>query len=801
MEYKYDSRNNNKHTTDRENHITRREYDLMNRLNENIYQLATGDISVKYGLDKNGRLVSQTDDNGNTTTYGYDDVNRRISETMPDNNSHKSYFFNQYGALDGMIDNNESGISYTYNSGLQMTQKDINKGTGVEGVIKETFTYDGNGRMIEAVNYITEAASSTVAMSYDSFGNVLKETQNGKEIKSTYDVLSFRTQLEYPSGNKTINFVPDYLNRIESITQNSQPIAQYTYAGPGRVTDRVYNNGNGPTLHIDYDDGRRAITYTHGATIGGFGYSFDKMNNKLYENRTFDSKGDAVKYDEIYRLTGVKYGVTNLNPSTDYSQYTGNPEELYSLDGVGNRLEVGNGLVSTTYTANALNQYQTISGTELTNLDYDLNGNLRWDGVITCTYNYLNQLTKVIRSDGQQTLGEYKYDCLGRRIWKKAWNEDTQSSTETNFYYDGARCIEEQTTGGITIATYVFGNRVDEVLTMDRNSETYYFHENSLGSIYAVTTGTGTVAERYSYNAYGEVTFLDANGNSIVTSTIGNRILFTGREFDSETGLYYYRARYYSAEQGRFFSRDPAEDDSIGNLYAYVSNNPLSFVDSYGLWAIVVDLPEDRSKPGSLVLYDDNGDIQLYAVVKGQGDTKWWEENGDTPTGEWTGKIVPPQAGEKNAEKCAEKAYGKRCDTCEKYGVIDMIRLTAVSDHAKEAVDKYKRKGFLIHAGRENKATEAEVLIPGELKKKEVTKINPETGKKETIIEYEQEWKKEKRKIPHRTWGCLRVWEDDMIDLVNKINELVENGEDAEGNISVFGPQEDAPKPKAKTKK
>jgi RHS repeat-associated protein len=303
------------------------------------------------------------------------------------------------------------------------------------------------------------------------------------------------------------------------------------------------------------------------------------MNNKLYEHRWFENKGEAFKYDEIYRLTGVKYEVTNLSPTIAYADYTGNPEETYDLDGVGNRLEVANGTITTTYTANALNQYDVISGTSLF---YDDNGNMLGNGVITCTYNYVNQLIKVIRSDGEQVLGEYKYDCFGRRIYKEAWSDDTESFTETNFYYDGARCIEERNSSDTVIATYVFGNGIDEILTMERNSQTYYYHENSLGSIYAVTTGTGNVAERYLYNAYGEVTFLDTNGSSIVSSTIGNRILFSGREFDAETGLYYYRTRYYSADMGRFLQRDPMEDDDLSNLYAYVENDPINSFDPFG---------------------------------------------------------------------------------------------------------------------------------------------------------------------------------------------------------------------------
>jgi hypothetical protein len=186
----------------------------------------------------------------------------------------------------------------------------------------------------------------------------------------------------------------------------------------------------------------RITGYSHSGSVGTFEYAFDNEGNKKYEKRSFGSKGDAFRYDEIYRLTGVKYGVpnTDFNPATNYADYTTyDSKEEFKLDGVGNRIEVGNGTVSTTYTANTLNQYEQ-AGTA--NFAYDLNGNLKWDSVITCTYNYANQLIKVIRSSDLQVLGEYKYDCLGRRIWKKAWSDDTESFTETCFYYDGIRCIE-----------------------------------------------------------------------------------------------------------------------------------------------------------------------------------------------------------------------------------------------------------------------------------------------------------------------------------------------------------------------
>lgn len=118
------------------------------------------------------------------------------------------------------------------------------------------------------------------------------------------------------------------------------------------------------------------------------------------------------------------------------------------------------------------------------------------------------------------------------------------------------------------------------------SEEAYYYHQNSLYSVAAMTDATGTVAERYAYSAYGQPVYLDANANLLdpQASTVGNPYLFTGRRLDDETGLYYYRARMYDSELGRFVSRDP-----IGywagdvNLYRYVGNSPLVFFDPTGL--------------------------------------------------------------------------------------------------------------------------------------------------------------------------------------------------------------------------
>ena len=90
----------------------------------------------------------------------------------------------------------------------------------------------------------------------------------------------------------------------------------------------------------------------------------------------------------------------------------------------------------------------------------------------------------------------------------------------------------------------------------------------------ALSNASGALAETYLYSPYGELGFEGA---------LGNPYLYTGRRYDPETGLYYYRARMYSAAQRRFLQPDPIGYAGGMNMYAYVGNNPVMFADPWGL--------------------------------------------------------------------------------------------------------------------------------------------------------------------------------------------------------------------------
>jgi RHS repeat-associated protein len=113
----------------------------------------------------------------------------------------------------------------------------------------------------------------------------------------------------------------------------------------------------------------------------------------------------------------------------------------------------------------------------------------------------------------------------------------------------------------------------------------YYYHYDGLGSVSEITNENGEVVEQYEYSVFGKPVIKDSKGTVLTESKIGNIFMYTGRKYITETGLYDYRRRTYSPELGRFLQRDPLGFGDDVNLYRYVGNNPVNYVDPWGLSA------------------------------------------------------------------------------------------------------------------------------------------------------------------------------------------------------------------------
>ena len=162
----------------------------------------------------------------------------------------------------------------------------------------------------------------------------------------------------------------------------------------------------------------------------------------------------------------------------------------------------------------------------------------------------------------------------------------------TVYLYDGpgitANIVEEMDNSGTMLARYTHGRQVDEPLAQLRDSTATYYEQDGLASITSLSDGIGGLANSYTYDSFGKLT--------ASTGTLINPFQYTARDYDAETGLRYYRARYYDAYTGRFLAEDTIGNDEGSNLYAYVSNSAVNSSDPTGLYSLKGFPPEYESR-------------------------------------------------------------------------------------------------------------------------------------------------------------------------------------------------------------
>ena len=344
--------------------------------------------------------------------------------------------------------------------------------------------------------------------------------------------------------NSITSYIYDALNRISGITDSSGSHV-FTYDAEGRRATLTYPNTVKATYTYDSNDNLTRVAHAKGKTaIATVSYAYDKVNNRL--KRT-DKTAVAYTYDDIYRLKTSSRG------------------ETYNYDPVGNRTT---GPTSgTTYGYDADNEMIAKTGAGYA---YDYNGNLtgRTEGATTASYTYDDE-DRLIGVTSGAGLIAYAYDPFGRRIGKNV------NGTITNYVYDHQNILAEYDGGSNLKARYTQGINIDEPLAIKQGASTYYYHADGLGSVVNLTSTQGKSVQTYAYDSFGNVT---------PTGSVSQPFAFTGREYDQETGLYYYRARYYDPKAGRFITKDPIGfEGGDYNLYVYVKNNSVNYTDPEGL--------------------------------------------------------------------------------------------------------------------------------------------------------------------------------------------------------------------------
>ena len=566
--YAYDEMANLTSVTDPNGNVTAYSWDQLQRKTSVKNALNN---TTRYTYDTETNLTTLTDPNGHAYRYTFDGVNRTQSFVFP-NNSHEDYQYDLIGNLISTTNRVGQQITQTYDDASRLTQK-----TYVDSINANTVfikNYDDANRLTGVTKTLNGAVQSSVSYLYNAANQITSLTAEDHTIGYSYDSSQNLSRIVYPSG-LVANYAYDKRNQMSLISDSSgNQIIGYTSDDAGRIIKRT--QANGLESVYTYDAANRVTkielhqTSNPTRVLQSFSYGYDAVGNKLWVQYQ-DGTGAAYNYDATYQLIGVKYGVNN--PTLGYASATSCVRSVtYTYDAVGNRISVTDNGNSGTYAVNSLNQYTAISGTNFT---YSPRGDLAGDGTWSYGYDYEGHLVSASKT-GLAVV--YKYDALGRRIEK-----NINGIPVARYVYNGLNLIEERDgTGSSVTASYVYSSGIDHPVEVIKSGEAFFFQQDALGNVTSLTNGAGAIVEKYSYDAFGKPTITDQAGNVLTVSL--TPFLFTGREYDSETGLYHYRSRAYSPALGRFLQPDSINFNGGDiNIYRYVGNNPINGIDSLGL--------------------------------------------------------------------------------------------------------------------------------------------------------------------------------------------------------------------------
>ena len=583
--YGYDSMSKVTSVTDSLGRTANYDYDDFNQLVKITYPGASrGAVRLfeMIAYDQSGNIISRTDTAGRVTNYAYDSANRLTGIT--DAASKLTSF--QYDALSRV-----TALTDAINQQYQFVYDALGREVQVTRAgVSMNFLYDAVGNRIQRTDYngvttnysydnlnrLTTIAypTHTSTYSYDPLNNLTRAANENGTVDITYDsryrVTSFSDPFSYgvsynydEAGNRTklsvngaayATYAYDSVNRLTRLKDGGNQSFNFTYDAVNRLISRTAPNGVISRFAYDDLDRLSSLTHTTGmATLSANLYSYNDANNLSVWTTPTARRGYA--YDALDRLTGV----TNFEI----------PAESYSYDAVDNRTASH---LSAGYTYQPFNRLVQSGDAGYV---HDNNGNLvsKTDGFGTrkFTYDEDNRLIQVTLGSGLTI--KYKYDALGRRIQRM-----TSAGANERYVYDGQDVLVDLSADWTVAATYLNDLRVDNHLRQtSATTGVSYFVTDHLGSTAALTNAAANVVEQNGYDSFGRSSGYQRT-----------RYGYTGRERDPDTGLLYYRARFYDPEVGRFISEDPVGLGGGTNAFIYVGNNPENALDPFGLYEIDV---------------------------------------------------------------------------------------------------------------------------------------------------------------------------------------------------------------------
>jgi len=377
-----------------------------------------------------------------------------------------------------------------------------------------------------------------------------------KKISHFFDTAKRNYQTAYPNGKANTRAFTAR-NQLSSVAYDGNLMANFQYDLGMREISRGL--GNGLTQATSYRPDN-TILQKSVAGITNYSYTYNANKVKLSEtDGTMSSLSQTFSYDFENRLTSWTSNGTTLNQNQSWN---------LSLEGAW----LANTVNGVTENRTFNQAYETLTSNSNA-MTHDQKGNLTQnkDGSLY-TWDFDNQLA--FSNAGTPTVNaSYSYDALGRRVSKSSGN------TITVFVHSDYQILTEYKSinGGSFTETqsFVYATYLDDPIVIINTNGTYFYHSNQQFSIGAITDSNGNLSERYGYNAYGKPVVI---ADSIL---VDNPYFFTGRQLDSETGLFYFRARNYDANLGQFISRDPI--GYVDGMSLYRGYFAVNGVDAFGL--------------------------------------------------------------------------------------------------------------------------------------------------------------------------------------------------------------------------
>jgi RHS repeat-associated protein len=578
--------------TDRLNRTTHYQHNALRQLTQITDAL---NQITKYAWCDCGSLESLTDALNNVTTFTHDVQGRLTHKRYADNKGIDYTYENTTSRLKTRTDAQGQTTQYRYAKDDATTE--ILYNNSQNPTADRHFVYDSvYPRMIAFDNGQGQTNLSYIPAGQPGAGKLAEEaTPDGYHIDRSYDALG-RLQgtdvvdLNNQSHPSALSY--DELSRlVQNVTELGPFLYSYDHDSP-RLSQLLYpNQTQTQYTYFDALGDLRLKTLDHlnpsNTLLAGHSYQYDAEGQiRQWQRIGSESIMEAFSYDVIGQLlqvdvltAGGKRAIPAVPGGKGQPAAPAMPPKkqngitaafAYGYDAVGNRIQETVGTQTTAATYNGLNQLQT-NGSDSYSHDDDGNQSERHSATLG-SHSYLwdaeNRLVVIEDLNNPATRSDLAYDAIGRRIGIKDQNNGTTTKDARLIYCDASLCAEQDNLSNSFTRYYGDGAAID--------GEGVYYHRDHLSSVRAATDAGGAVKAGFAYDPYGRRTVLSGNANDSVFG-------YTGHYVHSATGLVLAPYRAYDADIGRWLNRDPIGEWGGINLYVYVDNNPLNFIDPFGL--------------------------------------------------------------------------------------------------------------------------------------------------------------------------------------------------------------------------